>query len=162
MIVKYTEKEMELLGGVTWKSGNANVATVSGGKVTPKGIGSCVVTAQLADGTVLEKCSVTVQAAAFTPGVPGSFKAVNVKKKSAKLTWKKVTGATGYEVYRSTKKKSGYKKVATIKKASTVKYTKKKLKKGKTYYFKIRAYRTVNGKNVYSKFTSAKKVKIKK
>ena len=160
---KYTAKEVELLGGVKWKSSDTKVAVVSNtGKVTPKGIGKCTVTATLADGTVAEKCSVTVKTAAFTPAVPGSFKAVNVKTRSAKLTWKKVTGATGYQVYRSRKKSSGFKRITTIKKNSTVRYTNKKLRKGRTYYYKIRAYRTVNGKTVYGKFTTVKAVKIKK
>jgi len=161
--VKYTAKEIELLGGVAWKSSNGKIAAVSStGKITPKGVGSCAVTAELPDGTVIEKCTVTVKSAAFTPSVPGSFKAVNVKTRSAKLTWKKVSGATGYMVYRSTKKISGFKRVATVKKASTVKYVNKKLKKGKTYYYKIRAYRTVNGKTLYSKYTTVRKVKISK
>ena len=160
---KYTEKEMEFLGGVTWKSSNSKIAVVSRtGKVTPKGIGKCTVTATLADGTVVEKCSVTVKTAAFTPAIPGSFKAVNVKTRSAKLTWKKVTGATGYQVYRSRKKSSGFKRIATFKKNTTVRYTNKKCRKGRTYYYKIRAYRTVNGKTVYGKFTTVKSVKIKK
>ena len=91
-----------------------------------------------------------------------SFKAKNVKKKSVKLTWKKVSKATGYEVYRKSSKKGSYKKIATIKKGTTVKYTNKKLKKHKKYTYKVRAYRTVNKKTVKGSFTSAKTVKIKK
>jgi hypothetical protein len=71
-----------------------------------------------------------------------------------------VTGATGYEIYMSTKKSSGYKKVKTVTSAKTVKYTKSSLKKGKTYYFKVRTYRTVNGKKVYSAYSSIKSVKV--
>lgn len=55
---------------------------------------------------------------------------------SAKLSWKAQSGVTGYEVYRSTSKSKGYKKAATVKSAS---YTDKKLKAGKTYYYKVRA-----------------------
>lgn len=91
-----------------------------------------------------------------------SFKAKNVKKKSVKLTWKKVSKATGYEVYRKSSKKGSYKKITTIKKGTTVKYTNKKLKKHKKYTYKVRAYRTVNKKTVKGSFTSAKTVKIKK
>ena len=88
----YTNKEIEFLGGVTWKSSNTKIAAVSStGKVTPKGYGTCTVKAELSDGTVINKCSVTVKKSAFTPAVPGSFKAVNVKTRSAKLTWKKVS-----------------------------------------------------------------------
>ena len=57
-----------------------------------------------------------------------------------------------------TGKSGSYKKVADIKSAS---YTKKSLKKGTTYYFKVRAYKTVSGKNVYSSYCSAKSVKVK-
>ncbi len=89
-------------------------------------------------------------------------KAKNSKGKKAAVSWKKVSGASGYEVYRSTKKKAGFKKITTIKKNGTVKYTNKKLKKGKTYYYKIKAYRTVNGKKVYASFSNTAKVKIKK
>ena len=53
-------------------------------------------------------------------------------KKAVKITYKKVSGVSGYQIYMSTKKKSGYKKIATLssKKSS---YTKGKLKKGKKY-----------------------------
>ena len=159
----YTNKEIGFLGGVTWKSSNTKIAAVSStGKVTPKGYGTCTVKAELSDGTVINKCSVTVKKSAFTPAVPGSFKAVNVKTRSAKLTWKKVSGATGYVVYRSRKKSSGFKRIATFKKNTTVRYTNKKLRKGRTYYYKIKAYRTVNGERVYGKYTSVRTVKIRK
>lgn len=91
---------------------------------------------------------------------PTSFK-VKAGKKSAAVSWKKVSGANGYVVYRSTKSKSGFKAVKTITKGSTVKYTNKSLKKGKTYYYKVRAYRTVNKKKVYSSYTKVLKVKAK-
>lgn len=95
---------------------------------------------------------------------PSKTKLKSAKKQSAKsvrLTWKKVKGCTGYEVYMSKKKNSGYKKIATLKKAKKVTYTKKKLKKKKTYYFKVRTYKTVNGKKYYSTFSNVKKVKMK-
>jgi len=82
-------------------------------------------------------------------------------RKKATAKWKKVTGATGYEVYMSTKKSSGYKKIGTTTKNSKVTYTKTKLKSRKTYYFKIRTYRTVNGKKVYSSYSKVKSVKVK-
>ncbi len=63
-------------------------------------------------------------------------------EKNVKLSWNKVD-ATGYEVY------MGKKKVATIKKAKTVTYNKKKLKTNTKYTFKVRAYKTVKGKKIY-------------
>ncbi|MBR6798996.1 MAG: hypothetical protein IKM63_02885 [Firmicutes bacterium] len=57
-------------------------------------------------------------------------------KKQVKLTWKKVSGAKKYAVYRATSKNGKYTKIATTKKLS---YTNKKLKSGKTYYYKVKA-----------------------
>lgn len=86
---------------------------------------------------------------------------ITAGNRSASLKWKKISGVTGYEIYMSTNSKSGYKKVATIRSASKVKYTKKKLTPKKTYYFKIRSYTTKNGQKAYSSYTAVKKVKIK-
>ena len=80
---------------------------------------------------------------------------------TAIITWKKQSDVTGYEVYYTAKKTGTYMKVATIKKAATVKYTKKKLKSGETYYFKIRAYKIVDGKKIYGKFSVVKEIKVK-
>ena len=82
-------------------------------------------------------------------------------KKRAAIRWKKVSGASGYKVYRSAKKNGKYKAVKTIKKQRTVTFTNKKLKKGKTWYYKVRAYRTVKGKKVYSPYSKAVKAKIR-
>lgn len=86
--------------------------------------------------------------------------AVKVKAGSAKasLSWKEVNGATGYVVYMSEKKDSGYKKMGSTKKLSC---TIKNLKKGKTYYFKVKAYSKVDGKNIYSSAGKYVAVKVK-
>lgn len=89
-------------------------------------------------------------------------KVKNVKKLKAVVSWKKVSKASGYEVYRADKKKGKFKKIATIKKGSIVKYTNKKLKKKKSYFFKIRAYRVSGKQKVYGKYSSTVKVTIKK
>ena len=84
---------------------------------------------------------------------------VTVKKKKAIVAWKKLKAAKGYYVYRREakgKKYTKWKKVKNIKKNTTVKYKDSKLKKGKTYQYKVVAY---NRKN---KGTSAiKKIVIK-
>lgn len=84
---------------------------------------------------------------------------VKPSKKAAtvKIT-KKVSNATGYEIYRSTKKTKGYKKVKTTKSLS---FKNKKLKSKKTYYYKVRAYKTVSGSKMYSAYTKPVKVKVK-
>lgn len=101
----------------------------------------------------------TAKAAIKKPGKPSLT--VKAGKKQAVLAWKKVSLASGYQVYRASSKNGKYSLVTTIKKGNTVFYTNKKLKTGKTYYYKVRAYRTVSGKKVYGAYSSVKAVKIK-
>ena len=61
----------------------------------------------------------------------------------------------------STSKNGKYSKIKTITKSGTVKYTKSSLKKNKRYYFKVRSYKTVNGKRIYSSYSTVKSIKIK-
>lgn len=77
------------------------------------------------------------------------------------LSWEKVRGAKGYEVYASTSKTTGFKQVKNITSQSTVQYTKTGLKAKKTYYFKVKAYTVVDGKKIHSSFSSVKSVKVK-
>lgn len=86
---------------------------------------------------------------------------VSAEKGKAVLKWKKTTGASGYEVYMSTKEKSGYKKVAALSGSAKVNYTKKSLTSGKTYYFKVRSYTKKGNYKSYSSYSSVKKVKVK-
>ena len=88
------------------------------------------------------------------------MKAKSVKK-GIQISWKTANGADGYIIYRSYKKKKGYKKIAEIKKAGTKKYLDKKAKKGKTAYYKIKSYKTIKGKQVLSS-TFSKVVKKKR
>ena len=81
-------------------------------------------------------------------------------KKSAKLSWNKQTGATGYNVYMATSKNGKYKKIATVK-SGKVSYTKTGLTKGKTYYFKVAAYTTSGGKTINGAYSAVKSVKVK-
>ena len=74
----------------------------------------------------------------------------------ATIKWSKVTGATGYVVYMQNSE-GEYEKLGSTKSTS---YTKKSLKKGKTYYFRVRAYKTFDGKNIYGGYKTVK-VKIK-
>lgn len=82
-------------------------------------------------------------------------------KKSAKLSWKKDSAASGYQIYMK-QGSSDYKLVKTITKPTTVKYTKGALTGGKKYTFKVRSYKTINNKKVYGAFSSAKTVTVKK
>ena len=89
------------------------------------------------------------------------LKAPKPGRKKIKLTWKKISKATGYQVWMSSKKSSGYKKIATIKKAKVITYTRKKLKPKKNMYFRVRAYRKVGKVIYYGAYSSVKKAKVK-
>lgn len=92
--------------------------------------------------------------------VPSKTAVKSISNKSrGKLTlsWKKVSEARGYEIYRKIGKTGKYKRVKTITKNSTVKYTNTKLKKGTAYYYRVRSYTIgANGKKVYSRWSNVK------
>lgn len=81
------------------------------------------------------------------------------QKKSIKLSWKACTEVKGvkYQAYKSLKKTKNFKRLTTTSKKS---YTAKKLTKGKTYYFKVRAVKNIGGKNVYSKWSNVSYKKV--
>ena len=92
-----------------------------------------------------------------------NFKAVNKKGRKIKLTWKKSNDAYEYQIAHACNKKFtknvNYK---NVKSKGTKSYIIKKLKKGKTYYFKMRVYYILNRKMKYGNWSVTKKVKIKK
>lgn len=80
--------------------------------------------------------------------------------KNVKLCWCCTPKAKGYQIYKYTGKK--WKRIKTINKKSTLTYTDKKVKEGKTYKYKIRSYSVVSGKKIYSSFSSVRKVSLKR
>lgn len=88
-----------------------------------------------------------------------SLRVKNKKKSTASLSWKKVAGAKKYQIYRATRKKGKYSKIATTKKLT---YKNTLLSKKKTYYYKVRAYYVKAGKNIYGSYSNAKSIKITK
>ena len=85
-------------------------------------------------------------------------KVTSFKKKSGKkqitLSWAKNSKATGYQIYRkATYNSKKYVKVKTIKKNKTTTWLNTKLKSDREYFYAIRSYTKVNGKNYYSDYT---------
>lgn len=95
-------------------------------------------------------------------GATGNIKKAKVKislsagAECVTIKWNKISSAEGYQIYRASSKKGTYKKVKTITQAETVKHVDKKLKPGKTYYYKVRAYEKSGKKTRYSKFSEIK------
>ena len=84
------------------------------------------------------------------------------KKKALVVTWKAVKNVTGYQIQISTNKKfKKNKKIITVAKKKATKKTVKKLKSKKKYYVRVRAYKVINGKKVYGKWSKVKTVTTK-
>lgn len=102
--------------------------------------------------TVIGACTVPTYAASKKPAKVKSFNAYAASSSSIELTWKKAKNAKKYQIYRATKKKGKYKKIATVK---TTSFTNTDLQAGKNYYYKVRA---LNGKKKGS-YSAIKKAK---
>ena len=83
----------------------------------------------------------------------------NKKGRKLVVRWNAVKDVKGYQLQYALNKKFKKKKSVQTKKT---KYTIKKLKKKKTYYIRVRAYKMNGKKKVYGKWSTVKKVKIKK
>ncbi|MDD6012830.1 MAG: leucine-rich repeat protein [Oscillospiraceae bacterium] len=149
----------------TTKKTYTTLATLSGTTYTVKNLKAgtayvFVVKAytKLPEGDVLwgPNYNVTTATKPTTP----TLKAAAAGGGKASLSWNKQTG-TGYVIYMATSAKGTYTRVGVVQGASNLKFTKSGLKKGTTYYFKIAAYKTAGGKNVYSSWSNVKSVCIK-
>lgn len=74
------------------------------------------------------------------------------------VSWSKMSGASGYYVYRKTASGS-YKKIKTIKSANTLKYTDTSAKKNTVYYYCVKAYRKSGSLTAASKYKSSAAVR---
>ena len=111
------------------------------------------------------KATVVIKGKGKYKGTAKATFAINPKKvsglmlkageKQLTVSWKKASGITGYQVQYSLKKNFSGAKTITVKKVATAKTVLKKLKAGKTYYVRIRAYKTVKGVKYYSDWSKA-------
>ena len=84
------------------------------------------------------------------------------KKHSIIVKWNKKSHASGYQIYYSRNK--NFKKTVAkvlVSGGKRTSYKGKNFTKGKTYYVKVRAYKNVDGKRVYGKWSVVKRVKCK-
>ena len=84
------------------------------------------------------------------------------KKHTIKASWNKKSGANGYQIYYSRNK--NFKKLSAkkiVKGGKKTSYVGKNFTKGRKYYVKVRAYKNVNGRKVYGKWSNVKTVKCK-
>ena len=82
-------------------------------------------------------------------------------KKKITVRWKKANGVTGYQIAYSLKSNFSSAKTKTVSSAKTAKLTLSGLKAGKTYYIRIRTYKSVGGKKYPSAWSKSMKIKTK-
>lgn len=116
------------------------------------------------DGNATYKIALTSAKKTIKKKAPSSFKAQGYRRyyatgAYASLSWKNTGKYAGYEIYRSTSPKSGFKKIKTLKDASY--YSDYGIRRHKTYYYKMRYFVKDNGKIVGGKWTKTKKVKVR-
>ena len=116
------------------------------------------------DGNATYKIALTSAKKTIKQKAPSSFKAQGYRRyyatgAYASLSWKNTGKYAGYEIYRSTSPKSGFKKIKTLKDTSY--YSDYGIRRHKTYYYKMRYFVKDNGKIVGGKWTKTKKVKVK-
>ena len=80
----------------------------------------------------------------------------SITAKGNVLKWNKVNGADGYEIYFSTRNDGSFR---NLKATTANSYTHTSTSSSKNYYYKVRAYKTVNGEKLYSSFSAVKKAK---
>lgn len=102
------------------------------------------------------KAGISGKAIPATPSV--SLSSTSTGK--VKVFWNKISGASGYAVYRKNLTTGKWERIKNITSASTLSYTASGTS-GKNVYYTVRAYRTVNGTNVYSKYKTNVYIKVK-
>jgi hypothetical protein len=134
------------LGSKTLKKGTDYTVSYKGG--TNLGTSYVTVTGK---GSYTDKVTKSYTIKLATPSLSNASNSGS----AVKVTWKKVTGAKGYYVYRKTSG-SSWKRIGTVKSGSIVSYTDKTVVKGKTYIYTVKAY---NGTQVSGYDSKGKSVK---
>lgn len=150
-----TPSNSDDVADISWTSSNSKIASVSSdGTVLGTGSGQAIITATVGD--FQAQCQVTVKIP--QTDTPLSRPDLTISQTSADqmhLTWNKITGAKGYQIYYRAPAMSSYKRIATIKSAA-LSYD-ASVVPGQKYYFKVRAYGTnASGKTKYSKSSPAR------
>ena len=99
-----------------------------------------------------------IKSAKTALGIP-TINSISPKYDRITVKWDKVDGADGYQVYRATSQTGTYTLKKTATSGYTLSYTNTGLTTGKTYYYKVRAYKTVNGSKIYSSYSDIKSAK---
>lgn len=146
---------------LSYSSSNKKAATVDkNGKVTPKGYGQTTITINAKETEEYKKATKKITVSV----VPKQMKIKSVKspkKKYIDISWSKDNTVTGYNLYISVDKNFKSNTFERWFKKNTLSMYTNGMKSKRTYYVKIRAYKTVGNKKFCGVWSSTKKVKIK-
>lgn len=97
-----------------------------------------------------------------TVGTVTGVKAKGINYCTIRITWKKVSGASGYQIYRYSKTKKQYVQIKTVGSTGAQKFNSTKLSSNRKYVYRVKAYRTFNGKTYFGKISQKAAAKTKK
>ena len=158
------DTQVEGLGALTYLSDKAAVTVDTEGNVTiaPDFVGTATITIKVSSVGEYKAGSKDITVS-VKPATTKISKLKNAKKNKMTIKWSKKSKVTGYQIQYSTnsKFKKSVKNV-TISNSNVSSQTITSLKNKKTYYVRIRTYKTVSGVTYYSDWSTAKKIKITK
>jgi uncharacterized repeat protein (TIGR02543 family) len=88
------------------------------------------------------------------PARPANPRATANSRTEITVSWNRVTGATGYEVWRSTSANGTFTRVRDVQSGSTLSWRNTGLVADRQYFYRVRAYTTVNGVKAFSPYTA--------
>lgn len=141
----------------TVKANSATITGLSAGKTYKYKVRSYV---RNSDGTRSYGAFSSVLSATTKLKTP-TVKVVSNAKGQARISWSKVTGASGYEIYYKKSAKAKYKKLRTVNDPNIRVCTVRGMKSGDRAYFRIRAFRKNGSKKVYSSLNPLKVITVK-
>ena len=146
---------------LSYTSTDKNVKISSKGTVTIASgfIGTATITIKSAKTKTYKAASKKI-VLTVKPSKPYFTSWENVKTRKISLKWKKNSKVTGYQIQYDTDDTFPKPVTKTITKATTTSYKTPALKKYESYWVRIRAYKTVNGKKLYSSWSESELVSI--
>lgn len=150
-------------GKITFKSSNPKIAVINNttGKITAKGIGKVTITITAAENSAYKAATKNVTVI-VRPSTQKVTYVKSLKKSTVNVKWVKDTKVSGYEIQISTNSKfSKNLKTYGIRTYKTYSKSIAKLKTGKTYYIRIRSYKTIGKQRYYGNYSVSKKIKVK-
>lgn len=147
---------------LTFKSSNTKVATISStGKITAKSYGKATITITAKETAKYLSGTKKITVKVIPKKVTWNY-AKSTTKKQLRLSWKKDSTVTGYQVQISPKSSfSSHTIQRYVNKSIVMPLKVSPLASKKVYYIRVRSYKTVNGVKYYSSWSTTKKVTIK-